>query len=143
MSKPTIHDRAREMICPECGGKVERRSKHGPTPVFDTPECRRKFNNRALSDGAGVIAYLKAWRIDRGTGPIAQAALARICRIVDEQNDQDAKAGRPRADLYAAKLLDSPVPPVNELRYGRRKRAEESARKDREAQSESAKEHQS
>jgi hypothetical protein len=48
---------------------------------------------------------MKAWRIDRGTGEIAQLSFAEICRILDQYNAQDRDAGRPRADLYAAKLL--------------------------------------
>jgi hypothetical protein len=38
-------------------------------------------------------------------GEIAQASFAEVNRILDQFNAQDRAAGRPRADLYAAKLL--------------------------------------
>lgn len=104
-SKPTISERAREAICPECGGQVVRRSVRGPMPTFCTPECKRAHGNRHIVEGRAVIAFLKAWRIDRGTGEIAKSALAQMCQIVDQFNANDRDAGRPRADLYAAKLM--------------------------------------
>lgn len=103
--KPTISERAREAICPECGGQVVRRSARGPMPTFCKPECKRAHGNRHIVEGRAVIAFLKAWRIDRGSGPIAQGALTQLCQIVDQFNAQDRDAGRPRADLYAAKLM--------------------------------------
>lgn len=103
--KPTITERAREAICPECGGQVVRRSARGPMPTFCSPKCKRDHGNRHIVEGRAVIAFLKAWRIDRGSGPIAQAALSQMCQIVDQFNAQDRDAGRPRADLYAAKLM--------------------------------------
>lgn len=48
---------------------------------------------------------MKAWRIDRAQGDIAKAAFAEVNRILDQFNAQDRAASRPRADLYAAKLL--------------------------------------
>jgi hypothetical protein len=67
--------------------------------------CKREHSNRHLVEGRAVIALLKAWRVDRGTGEIAQMAFAESCRILDQFNAQDRDAKRPRADLYAAKLL--------------------------------------
>lgn len=104
-SKPSIHARAAERICPECGGPVVRRSARGPMPTFCSPECKREHGNRHMVEGRAVIALLKAWRIDRAQGEIAQTAFAEANRILDQFNRQDNEAGRPRADLYAAKLL--------------------------------------
>lgn len=104
-SKPTIQERARDRICPECGGEVVRRSARGPMPTFCSVECRREHSNRHIVEGRAVIAHLKAWRIDRGSGEIAKASFNEICTIVDGFNAADREAGRPRADLYAAKLL--------------------------------------
>lgn len=104
-AKPTIAERAREKVCPECGGVVVRRSAKGPFPTFCGPECKRSHANRHTVEGRAVIALLKAWRIDRAQGEIAQKSFAQVCLIVDQFNAADNKTGRPRADLYAAKLL--------------------------------------
>lgn len=104
-SKPTIAERARERVCPECGGAAVRRSAKGPMPTFCGPECKRAHANRHIVEGRAVIAFLKAWRIDRASGEIAKGSFAQVCKIVDQFNAQDLAAGRPRADLYAAKLL--------------------------------------
>lgn len=104
-TKPSIQSRAEERVCPECGGEVVRRSARGPTPTFCSKECKRAFSNRQLVEGRAVISLLKAWRIDRGSGPIARAAFTEACRILDQFNGQDRADGRPRADLYGAKLL--------------------------------------
>jgi endogenous inhibitor of DNA gyrase (YacG/DUF329 family) len=103
--KPTARERARQAICPNCGGEVVRRSARGPMPTFCSTACRVDHNNRHIVEGRAVVALLKAWRIDRGTGEIAQLAFAESCRILDQFNSQDRDAQRPRADLYAAKLL--------------------------------------
>jgi endogenous inhibitor of DNA gyrase (YacG/DUF329 family) len=103
--KPTIKDRAADKTCPECGGLVVRKSARGPFPTFCSQECKKAHSNRHIVEGRAVIAFLKAWRIDRAQGEIAQKSFAEICTIVDQFNAQDLKAGRPRADLYAAKLL--------------------------------------
>ncbi len=67
--------------------------------------CKREHANRHIVEGRAVIAFLKAWRIDRAQGEIAQGSFAEVCTIVDQFNAQDRAAGRPRADLYASKLL--------------------------------------
>ena len=129
-SKPSIRDRAKAGICPNCGNpSAERTSNRGPAPLYCSKACKREMNNRNLADGLALVPYLKAWRIDRGSGEIAAAAFQRICAIVDELNDADRKAGRPRADYHAAVLLNSNAAPVHELRYGRRKVAEARAAK--------------
>lgn len=108
-SKPTIAERAREKVCPNCGGPVVRLSQRGPTPTFCDAKgkgvCKREHGNRHIVEGRAVIALLKAWRIDRGTGEIAKDAFSQMCQIVDQFNAQDRDDGRPRADLYAAKLM--------------------------------------
>lgn len=103
--KPTISERARQRICPECGGEVTRRSPKGPFPTFCSPEHKRAHANRHTVEGRALIGFLKAWRIDRGTGEIAQKSFAQVCQILDLFNAQDAELKRPRADLYAAKVL--------------------------------------
>ena len=103
--RPTITERAADRTCPECGGPAERRSARGPVPTFCSQDCRKAHGNRHMVEGRAVIAFLKAWRIDRGGGEIAKGSLAEVCAIVDSFNTADREAGRPRADLYAAKLL--------------------------------------
>lgn len=103
--KPTMRERAAEKICPECGGPVARKNAKGRAPVFCCVEHRVAHQNRHVSQGAAMAALVKAWRIDRGSGEIAQAAFQQICSIADLFNAEDGEAGRPRADLYAAKLL--------------------------------------
>lgn len=110
--KPSIRERARDMICPECGKPVERKSKFGPAPIFCAPlpgakrsACQVAHQNRHIAEGRAVIALLKAWRIDRGSGEIAQESFAQASAIIDLFNAQDRDAGRPRPDLFAAKML--------------------------------------
>lgn len=104
-SRPSIRDRAREKVCPNCGGHVERRSARGPAPKFCSDRCKVEMQNRLTVEGRAIIAFAKAWRIDRGSGEIAQRSLAQLCEIVDGFNANDLNANRPRADFYAAKLL--------------------------------------
>lgn len=104
-SRPAIRDRAREMICPNCGGPVVRRSPRGPMPTFCGHECKVAMQNRLTVEGRALAHFAKAWRIDRGGGEIAQASFAQMVEIIDRFNAQDLEAGRPRADLYASKLL--------------------------------------
>lgn len=104
-SRPPIRDRAREPICPNCGGEVKRRSLRGPAPKFCSNACKVQMQNRLTVEGRALVHFVKAWRIDRGSGEIAQASLAQLCEIADGFNAKDLESGRPRADLYAAKLL--------------------------------------
>lgn len=102
---PSIAERALASSCPECGVEVTRKSKTGPIPTFCSPEHRKAFGNRALVHGAAVINLLKGWRVDRGQGPIAQAAFQQLLQITDNFIGEDRAAGRPRPDYYAAKLM--------------------------------------
>lgn len=104
-AKPTVAERAAQRLCPECAGQVVRRSPKGPMPTFCSKECKTSHSNRHIVEGRAVIALLKAWRIDRGTGEIAKGAFQQVCTIVDGFNADDNAAGRPRADLYAVKVL--------------------------------------
>lgn len=104
-SKPTIRERAAECICPECNRPVERTSAKGRFPVYCSKACKVTRGNRRLVRGSAVIEFLQAWRVDRGNGEIARESLAQICQIVDGFNAEDLAAGRPRADLAAAKIL--------------------------------------
>ncbi len=109
--KPTMLERARQAICPECGGQVVRRSARGPMPTFCSPECKRARGNRRLVRGSAIIEFAQAWRVDRGSGEIAQAAFAQMCQILDQFNAEDNEwrgengERRPRADLMASKIL--------------------------------------
>lgn len=103
---PTIAERAREQLCPECGEAVPQEAgRRGRRRVFCSPEHKRAHNNRALSEGAAVIHLLKGWRVDRGQGDIAKESFRQFCQIVDDMISKDREAGRPRPDLYAAKLM--------------------------------------
>lgn len=107
--KPTVQARAREAICPNCGGPVERKSKFGGVPIFCDAKgkkvCKREFEARRIVEGRALVAFIKAWRIDRGVGEIATRSFEQVCRIADQYNAEDREANRPRADLYAAKAL--------------------------------------
>jgi endogenous inhibitor of DNA gyrase (YacG/DUF329 family) len=101
-SKRTIAERAADPICPNCGASTAERAK---SATFCSDECKIAHYNRHVKEGRAMVAWAKAWRIDRGSGEIAKGALDQLCNIVDTFNREDAEAGRPRADLYAAKLL--------------------------------------
>lgn len=105
----TIAELAKQPTCPNCGGPVVRRSAKGPMPTFCDAKgrqvCKREMNNRLTVEGRAMAAYVKAWRIDRGTGEVAKGSLAQLCEIADRFNAADLEAGRPRADLHAAKML--------------------------------------
>lgn len=107
MTKPTIRERLKARICPNCGAAVARKNAKGPAPTFCGKECKRAMNNRLTVEGRAVVGFLKAWRIDRGSGEIAQGCFAQAVEIIDLFNSQDHKAGRPRADFYGATLLAS------------------------------------
>src|SRR3546814_10498062 len=95
-TKPTISERAREGICPNCGGPVVRLNPRGPVPTFCAVRgkgvCKRQHYNRHVVEGSAVIALLKAWRVDRGTGEIAKTAFAQLCQIVDQFNAEIGRA---------------------------------------------------
>jgi len=104
-NKPTLRERASQRVCPNCGGEPQRKSPKGPVPTYCDDKCKVQMNNRLTAEGRTLAGLLKAWRIDRGQGEIAQRAFSQICEITDGFNAVDLAAGRPRADLYAAKLM--------------------------------------
>jgi hypothetical protein len=128
-ARPSVRERAGEKLCPNCGKpSPERISSRGPAPIYcrktEDRDCKREMNNRNLADGLALVPYVKAWRVDRGSGEIAQTSFARLCKIADDLNAADIRDDRPRADYYAATLIASQAATVDELRYGRRKIAE-------------------
>lgn len=125
MNRPTVLERLRDRVCPNCGATPVRKSPKGPPPTFCSKDCKRSHNNRLLVEGRAVIGFLKAWRIDRGSGEIASKSLAQVCEIVDLFNAQDLAAGRPRADLYAATLLVEGTRYFDRQRPAKRKGADQ------------------
>lgn len=114
---PTIREKLKARVCPNCGRPVERKSPKGPAPTFcGRNTCKRQMNNRLMAEGLAIIGLLKAWRIDRGKGEIAQGCFAQAIEALDLFNAQDRQAGRPRADYYGATLL------ANGTRYFDRQR---------------------
>ncbi len=103
--KPSIADLQWSAVCPECGGKVERKSNRGPAPVYCCREHKVAHQNRRVVRGAPLVGLAMAWRINRGSGDVAKAAFAQLCQALDQYCAEDAAAGRPRADLYVAKLI--------------------------------------
>lgn len=115
--RPSIAETANQMVCPNCGNPVARKSERGPRPVYCSTECRKAKGNRDLARGSVLVTLAQAWRINRGQGPVAQAAFTEFVSILDGFNAEDNEAGRPRADIAAAKML------VTGMRYIDRKRA--------------------
>lgn len=107
-TRPSVRERLSNHPCPNCG---KDRSEWGPAPkrgpgrTFCSKACKIEMNNRLTVEARAVIGYLKAWRIDRGQGEIAQRSFSAVCEIVDLFNAEDLAADRPRADLYAATLI--------------------------------------
>lgn len=104
-NKRTMPEALRDNRCPECGAPVERRSPRGPAPIFCNQQHKDAFGNRMKRRGGAMLPLILAWRIDRGSGEIAKKAFSEICSMADLFNEIDRKAGRPRADFYAAKLM--------------------------------------
>jgi endogenous inhibitor of DNA gyrase (YacG/DUF329 family) len=107
VTKLSIRERLKAHVCPNCGAAVARKNAKGPAPTFCGKECKRAMNNRLTVEGRAVIGLLKAWRIDRGSGEIAQGCFAQAVEILDQFNARDREKGRPRADYYGATLLGS------------------------------------
>lgn len=105
--RPSVAETANQMVCPNCGAPTKRKSATGPRPTYCSTECRKASGNRDLARGSVIVKLAQAWRINRGQGPVAQEAFAEFIAILDSFNAEDKEAGRPRADIAAAKLLDS------------------------------------
>jgi hypothetical protein len=108
-SKParlTILEARDLRICPNCGGEAKRKAARGPTPTFCSKQCQLDKAKRDMVRGGAIITLAQAWRINRGSGEISKEAFAQLCEAIDTFNAEDAAvAGRPRADLYAGKLI--------------------------------------
>lgn len=90
-------------ICPECGEPVIQSGK-GRERIFHD-ECKQAHANRRAVRGKSIMTLLQAWRVDRGSGPVAQAAFREVCSMVDTFNAEDHEARRPRATVHAKALL--------------------------------------
>ncbi len=126
-SKPSISERIKERVCPNCGASVLRKHLKGPSPTFCSKACKTEMNNRLTVEGRAVIAFLKAWRINRGSGPIAQASFQQAVETIDYFNQRDAKMGRPRADYHAASILKEGTKYIDRQRGPRWPKAKETA----------------
>lgn len=105
---PSIDEMAAQRICPECGGEVTRKSAKGPFPTFcsdPVKNCKKVRGNRRLVRGSAIIEFAQAWRVNRGSGEVAQQSFQQFCNILDQFNAEDREDDRPRADLCAAKVL--------------------------------------
>jgi hypothetical protein len=107
VAKPTAGELARQPICTECGGPLPERAEktRGPRRQYCTVTCKKLRAGRRLAQGSAVIEWAKTWRRNRGSGEIGQASLAQLCNILDQMNSEDHQAGRPPADLAAARML--------------------------------------
>lgn len=108
-NRPSIKERAAERTCCNCGKPIEggRANKMYCSGPGKRSSCAIEAQNRAVARGAAIVRWAQAWRIDRGSGEIAKGSLDQLCNIVDSFNAEDLAAKRPRADLWASKLLAS------------------------------------
>lgn len=98
---------AHQKICTECGGPLPPRPEkaRGPRRQYCTDACKKARSQRRLVRGSAIVEWAQAWRRNRAQGPVAQASLAQLCQILDQFNAEDLRAGRPPADLAAARML--------------------------------------
>lgn len=117
-AKPTASELARQPICTECGGPLPARQpgQKGPARSYCTDACKKARAARRLVRGSAVIEWAQSWRRNRAQGEIAQASFAQLCQILDQFNAEDFAAGRPSADLAAARMI------VEQTRYFDRQR---------------------
>lgn len=88
-----------QRLCPECLEPVAQRGKGKPS-VFCCDEHREAHKNRRTVRGKRLVAIAQAWRVDRGSGQVAQACLQQMCMMLDQFNAEDLEAGRMRASDY-------------------------------------------
>lgn len=112
----TIAQMAKLPICPNCGGEVVRKSPKGPPKTFCGSACQKEFQNRAAVEGRAIIALAKAWRCNRGSGDVSKEAMKQLCSALDLFNADDRQAGRPKADLFGAKLMADGRLPIDRLK---------------------------
>jgi hypothetical protein len=92
------------LTCAECGRTFEVDNPRWRTKKrFCSDTHAQDFANRQTVRGKAMAAAVLAWRAKRGSGEIGKAALAELCSIADQFNEEDRKAGRPPvADYFAA-----------------------------------------
>lgn len=91
--------------CPECGGVVSQvRTKS--LRVFCSNECKQIHANRRTARGKALAAVAMGWRQTRGSGDLGKFLFAEMTSMLDAWNAEDLKAGRMRADHYAAAVTD-------------------------------------
>lgn len=95
--------------CPECGAEVRREpGQRGGTKHFCSNPCKIAYQARAAKEGRAIIAIAKAWRMSRSRPAdkdIGKEAFAELCRVLDDFNAQDRRAGRAPATDYARLLF--------------------------------------
>lgn len=106
-TKPTAAELARKPVCTHCGGALPPRpeKQRGPRKQYCSDACKKARSHQRLVRGSAVIEWAQAWRRNRAQGPVATAAFAQLCQILDQFNAEDFEAGRPPADLAAARML--------------------------------------
>jgi hypothetical protein len=83
-------------ICPECGlSFVPKHAKR----QFCTTEHQKAYNNRQLARGQALASLVMAWRgarsiKDKDIKKYGSLAMAAFCRMADQFNAEDFKAGR-------------------------------------------------
>jgi hypothetical protein len=106
--KPHAGEVANQPICTECGATLPPRpeKQKGPGRSYcpDKP-CKKIRNARRLTRGSAIIEWAQTWRRNRGSGSVAQASFSQLCQILDQFNAEDQAAGRPPADLAAARMI--------------------------------------
>lgn len=106
-TRPEAREVAHQAICTECGGPLPPRAPKakGPGRTYCSDTCKKARNSRRLVRGSAIVEWAQTWRRNRAQGPVAQASFAQLCQILDQFNSEDSAAGRPPADLAAARML--------------------------------------
>lgn len=91
--------------CAECGAEFEITDPvRQKARRFCSVAHKQDFANRQTARGKVLAASVLAWRAKRGSGDVGKAALAELCSIADQFNEEDRKAGRPAVADYFASL---------------------------------------
>lgn len=95
-----------DAVCANCGTAFETTR----AARFCAEKCRYAFNARARTEGAAVIAFVKAWIAGKGGGrrgshPVAGKCLTEITSIVRILIEADKAANRPSPIPYVESLF--------------------------------------
>src|SRR5882724_8962785 len=91
--------------CCECGKGFDITDPHRQhSKRFCCDAHAQAFANRQTTRGKVMAAATLAWRGKRGGGEVGKAALAELCAMADQFNDEDRKAKRPPVADYFASL---------------------------------------